>query len=339
MFEFQDYLRASSSVQLLLAFGERFNIQKVLLLESTGLSLARLNDANCVVTSEQEKKVISNLIDQLPIDPTGIGLVIGFQHKLTTYGILGYAMMSSATGLDAFKLVKRFLPLTYTFVKISFRQENDQAIISFTEPAGISMTLQTFVLERAMAATSRIISDIYDNRFKLDEFNLKSPKPPLGSIAVPEQFLGTSISFDQKNNELKFKAIQLASQLPHANNNTAAMCERLCTELINQRYMTLTTTMIVRDFLMNAPYGVLFNLNHVADKLNMSERTLKRRLNEENTSFRNIQNETLCQRANIMLSKKINLTQIAETLGFSDLSTFSQAYKRWTGIAPSRYNK
>ncbi|WP_227554130.1 helix-turn-helix transcriptional regulator [Acinetobacter haemolyticus] len=72
-------------------------------------------------------------------------------------------------------------------------------------------------------------------------------------------------------------------------------------------------------------------------KLNMSERTLKRRLQDENISFRVLQNETLHRRANVLLAKDLNLSQIAEILGFSDLSTFSQAYKRWTGFPPSHY--
>ncbi|WP_152635202.1 helix-turn-helix transcriptional regulator, partial [Acinetobacter nosocomialis] len=110
-------------------------------------------------------------------------------------------------------------------------------------------------------------------------------------------------------------------------------------ELISQRHTTLTTTMIVRDFLMNAPSGTLLNIKEISNKLNMSERTLKRRLQDENISFRALQNETLHRRADSLLAQNLNLGQVAEILGFSDLSTFSQAYKRWTGVAPSHYKK
>ncbi|WP_332604902.1 AraC family transcriptional regulator [Acinetobacter sp. ESBL14] len=336
MFEFQDYLRAPSSVQLLLELAERQHLQKSLLLLGTGLNLNRLNDANCVVSAEQEIAVITNLTQHLAIDTTTLGLIVGFQHKLTTYGILGYALMSSATGLDAFKLAKRYLPLTYTFVKISFRLEKQHAIIHFTEPASLSIELQQFVIARAMAATSRVISDIYEACFQFDAFHLKNPQPQQSFTELPQHFLKAPILFEQKSNELKFDAAQLNQPLPHANANTAAMCERLCSELINQRHTTLTTTMIVRDFLSNAPPGKLLTLTDIASKLHISERTLKRRLQEENTSFRLIQNEVLHQRANELLSGKLSLTQVAEQLGFSDLSTFSQAYKRWTGIAPSQ---
>lgn len=337
MLEFQDYLRAPSSVQLLLELGEQLKIQKAQLLTGTGLTLTRLSDANCVVTPDEEVSVIHNLIDLLSANTAGLGLIIGLRHQLTTYGILGYALMNSATGLDAMNLVQRYLALTYTFVKISFYQDNGQCLIHFIEPVDFTPELQQFVLERAMAATSRVINDIYESSFQLDTFHLKYPEPSSPLIDVPKTYLGATIQFGQKNNVLSFKIAQLQHPLPHANPNTAAMCERLCMELITQRHTALTTTMIVRDFLMNAPSGVLLSLGHIANRLNISERTLKRRLQEENTSFRLIQNEILHHRADVLLSKGLSLTQVAEILGFSDLSTFSQAYKRWTGIAPSYY--
>ncbi len=339
MFEFQDYLRAPSSVQLLIELAEQLGIAPHNVLTGTGLNLSRLNDVNAIVTPDEEINVINHLIELLSPHTAALGLLAGFKHQLTSYGILGYALMSSATGLDAMKLVQRYLPLTYTFVKIHFHQENQQCMISFTEPVGHSSDLQRFVVERAMAATARVIRDIYEDSFQLDAFHLNYPAPQHLSLPLPEQFLGTTIAFNQKNNVLKFNAVQLNTQLPHANPNTAAMCERLCKELIHQRHTTLTTTMIVRDFLINAPTGTLLKLNHIADRLHSSERTLKRRLQEENTSFRLIQNEVLHQRANALLSGSLSLTQVAEHLGFSDLSTFSQAYKRWAGIAPSQFQK
>ncbi|MCY6410772.1 AraC family transcriptional regulator ligand-binding domain-containing protein [Acinetobacter sp. VNH17] len=149
MLEFQDYLRVPSSVQLLLELGEQLKIQKAQLLTGTGLTLTRLSDVNCVVTPNEEVSVIDNLIDLLSTNTAGLGLIAGFRHQLTTYGILGYALMSSATGLDAMNLVQRYLALTYTFVKISFYQDNGQCLIHFIEPVDFTPELQQFVLERA----------------------------------------------------------------------------------------------------------------------------------------------------------------------------------------------
>jgi AraC-like DNA-binding protein len=78
-------------------------------------------------------------------------------------------------------------------------------------------------------------------------------------------------------------------------------------------------------------------LKNIAALLNTSERTLKRRLQEEGACFRDISNAARKARAQTLIDEgRLSLTEIAQELGFSDLSSFSQAYKRWTGVAPSR---
>jgi AraC-like DNA-binding protein len=70
--------------------------------------------------------------------------------------------------------------------------------------------------------------------------------------------------------------------------------------------------------------------------LNTSERTLKRRLGEEGSTFRDLSQLARQARAESLIANaQLTLTEIAAELGFSDLSSFSQAFKRWTGRAPS----
>lgn len=336
MFAFPDYLRAPSSVQLLLTMGEQLQRQRTRLLAGTGLTLNRLKDVNAVVTPDEELGVISNLLQQVD-NPAGLGLVIGLQHQLTAYGILGYGLMSSATGLDAMTMIQRFMPLTYTFVQIQFSQQAGVCHISFKEPDGLPAAIQRFVLERAMAATTRVMQDMSAGAFTLDSFDISYAAPIQPVLTIPEHMINVPINFNATSNALSFQAAQLLQPLPHANPATAAMCERLCSELMQQRHSRLSTAMIVRDCLNSAASGYMPGMGDIARQLHVSERTLKRRLQAEGTSFRDLQAESLCKRAEQLLAGESSLTHIAEVLGFADLSTFSQAYKRWTGMPPSLY--
>ena len=77
-------------------------------------------------------------------------------------------------------------------------------------------------------------------------------------------------------------------------------------------------------------------LADMAQALHLSERTLKRRLQDEGVSYRVLLAEVRGRQANRLLEDEtLSLTEIAERMGFSDLSSFSQAYKRWFGVAPS----
>ena len=71
-------------------------------------------------------------------------------------------------------------------------------MICFTEPVGLTQELQRFVLERAMAATLRVISDIYEGSFQLDAFHLKYGEPESCLLNIPKEYLGAPIQFNQK---------------------------------------------------------------------------------------------------------------------------------------------
>ncbi|MDG5493855.1 AraC family transcriptional regulator [Niveispirillum sp. BGYR6] len=77
-----------------------------------------------------------------------------------------------------------------------------------------------------------------------------------------------------------------------------------------------------------------------AAELKLSERSLRRRLMEEGTSFRLLLQEARQERARLILgSPDLPLSVAAEQLGYSDTATFSRAFKDWTGMPPGRYSR
>lgn len=74
----------------------------------------------------------------------------------------------------------------------------------------------------------------------------------------------------------------------------------------------------------------------VADELSVSTSTLKRRLAEEGTTFRELRQSCLRESAMMLLiTRSMSASQIATELGYGDLANFSHAFKRWTGRSPS----
>jgi AraC-like DNA-binding protein len=77
-----------------------------------------------------------------------------------------------------------------------------------------------------------------------------------------------------------------------------------------------------------------------ADRLHMSARTLQRRLEAEHTSFTALVDATRERLARELLADlALPLAEIAYRLGFSDLATFSRAFKRWTGRPPGLFRR
>jgi AraC-like DNA-binding protein len=90
----------------------------------------------------------------------------------------------------------------------------------------------------------------------------------------------------------------------------------------------------VREVLPNGPPDAA----EIARRMHMSRRTLQRRLSEEGTGFQELVDRVRADLARgYMRDPRIKLADVAYRLGFSDVSTFSRSFKRWTGESPGRY--
>ncbi|MCA9704651.1 MAG: helix-turn-helix transcriptional regulator, partial [Myxococcales bacterium] len=81
-------------------------------------------------------------------------------------------------------------------------------------------------------------------------------------------------------------------------------------------------------------------LGAVAKALAVSERTLRRRLAEEGTSFSELRQRELQRRAEGLLAQgQLSPAEIAFCLGFSEMSAFNRAFRRWTGCSPGAWRQ
>lgn len=82
------------------------------------------------------------------------------------------------------------------------------------------------------------------------------------------------------------------------------------------------------------------DMQSVARALDISVRSLRRRLEAEGKSYNDILNEALATVAKHLLNDpRRTIQEVAYDMGFSDPSTFHRAFKRWTGVTPSAYRE
>lgn len=330
-----NFARSPASVLLMIEYGRERNISPAALLKGTRLTPGQLADSDFTVTAAQELAVASNLLAWTGQEAS-LGLKLGLSYRLSTYGLLGYGMLSSATGHQAIALVQRYLALTYAYVAITFSRDGHRQVVTFKPAPELPIELRHFFVGRAMGATCRVLRDVIGSDFELERFEVTADASP----GARRQVLGAHILYGQRTNAIAFNDSLLERPLPQANAATAAMCERLCAELLSRRRVRLDIASFVAEYLSTHAFDRPPQLKDLAALLNTSERTLKRRLSEEGVSFRDISNDVRQRRAQALLAEGcLSMGEIAHALGFSDLSSFSQAYKRWTGTAPSRAQK
>ncbi|KVV28053.1 AraC family transcriptional regulator [Burkholderia cepacia] len=328
-----NFARSPASVLLMIDFGRDRKIAPSALLKGSQLTLKQLADPDFTVLAAQELAVASNLLD-LTAGEAGVGLKVGLSYQLSAYGLLGYGLLSSATGMDAVALAGRYLALTYTFVGMTFHQAGQHDTIRFDAAPELAANVQRFFVERAMGATCRVLRDVIGSGFELATFDLADGAGPGPDATQP--VLGAKIRHGQPANTLTFEHAHLERLLPQANAATAAMCERMCAELVTRRRTRVDLVSFLNEYLATRPFDRPPQLKDIATLLNTSERTLKRRLQEEGVCFRDISSAVRKTRAQALIAEgRLSIKEIAQELGFSDMSSFSQAYKRWTGVAPS----
>lgn len=331
---FWDFKRSAASVRLLVEFGQEQGLDASRILARSRLKEADLADPSIELDASQELCVVGNLLRACK--QPGLGLEVGMRYNFASYGLWGLGLISSATAGDALSLALRFIPLTFAFCRISGGLDAEMCTVTFEAP-DVEPALQRFLVERDVAAASRLMKETLGSEFALARFTLRHTiQPSARWLADHLRMNGVRPEFGASSNSLSFDSKLLNLRLPQANPVTVAMCERACEELMERRRARLGTGECVRQYLATAPLNMTPGLPQAARTMGLSDRTLKRRLQDEGLSYRMLITEVRGRQANELLADEtLSLTQIAERMGFSDLSSFSQAYKRWFGVAPS----
>jgi AraC-like DNA-binding protein len=80
------------------------------------------------------------------------------------------------------------------------------------------------------------------------------------------------------------------------------------------------------------------SLEQMASRFSMSSHTLKRRLQGEQACYSDLVEAELRQRAErLLVDERLPVAEVASQLGYHDVSNFSRAFRRWTGLTPREY--
>ncbi|WP_418904256.1 AraC family transcriptional regulator [Pseudomonas anguilliseptica] len=304
-------------------------------LRHTGLSPLQLAELHSEIEGAQELQLICNLIEALPTQDD-LGLQAGLRYQLTTYGIWGYALLSSQSFRQAADLGLRYLDLTFAFNRISLHEDADQAHLQL-DGSHLPDQVRDFLLLRDTVAVMVIQRELTGKRMPLDRVQLSMPAPA-DTARFIEQF-GLLPEFACAENRISFSRHLLDLPLPRANPHSAQLCEQQCQALLAKRRVRSGLAGQIRDRLLSTP-GRLADMEVIASELNISSRTLRRRLEEQGSSFRQLQEEVRQALAEELLAiASLSQEDIAERLGYSEVSNFLHAFKRWKGLTPGQYRQ
>ena len=330
-----NFPRSTTGVRLLLQLAQEHGLSADTVLAGTGLSQALLDDPKAEVPAMAELALIERLVQHLPHVP-GLGLQAGARYRATTYGIWGYALISSPTLRSAAHMALRYLNLTHAFTHITMDERDGQATFTLHD-LEVPATVRRFVVDRDAAAIITLQKDLFHRHIPLSALRFKGAPPPY--IEQVTAYYGVAPRYNAGANQACMSSEVLDLALPQANEHTAALCEDMCRELLQQRQVRSGVAARVRNRLLQTP-AQMPDMVAVADELCVTPRTLRRHLLAEGTTFRDLVDEVRHTLATELMSTAESPDkEIAQLLGFHDLSAFIQAFRRWRGVTPSTYRQ
>lgn len=270
-------------------------------------------------------------------DIPGLGLKTGRRIQLVDHGILGYAFISSANLRNAFEIFAQYQKIQGPIVNVSLRVERDEAVYTAEKARPLSADLYKFGVASWLGEVTNIRALFDSGQLEFNRVAVSFPESPGADLY--RELLRCQVDFGSAVNELRFPAKCLDVPFSLAEESVAEMCAHQCEEILVEMSSEHDIVDDVRRTLLKNP-GDTYNLNAVAKELAMSSRTLRRRLQEANTSFRAIQTEVRMSLAGEYLSHThLPIAEIAFLLGYSDVTAFHRSFKKQFGTTPSQYRK
>lgn len=329
--------RSMATARVLTQLGLEHGVSIDTLLAHTGIERCALDDPKAQIEATQEIQLIRNLVRELPHVPT-LGLIAGSRYRVSTYGFWGYAVISSQTWGGALDMASRMMNNTYALTSLALNRAG-QTIVSQFEVDHLPVDIRQFVLDRDRACAVALQREIVGCPLPYTEIRMRRAEPRAELLLAYTELFGVKPLFGQSQDSGVFDAAILNQPLPRPNHLTVNACEQMCRQLVEARYTRTGVAAQVRDRLLKTP-GHIPDMEEIASEMHMTSRTLRRHLTAEGATFRSLLEEVRSTLAEeLMATAKLTHGEIAQRLGYADVTTFIEAFRRWKGVAPSEYRR
>lgn len=306
-------------------------------LRGAGLERGQIDDVSCRTSVEQYLCVCRNAI-RLSQDRSTPFRVGGRLH-LSDYGMYGLLLLSCGSVREYFRLAAQYQLLATPATAIAGEESDRHAawIVPDESARDLPEDLRAFLIELQFAQQVTHLQDV-----------LGTPcRPTLACFAYPapahrglySEYLRCPCVFDWHRSEIRYPKEILAQRPYLANPLAATMLQSTCDGLLADIEASFGFAgKVYRTLRCLRDPGA--GMKTVASALKMNDRTLRRRLADEGTSFSAISHNVKYGVATRHLKESgISIEQVAAIAGFSDPANFRRAFIRWTSMSPAEFRR
>jgi len=267
---------------------------------------------------------------------TTLAIKIGNGLDLGKYGTYGFALMSCS---DMGAALELFLRYGQTFIQSSSWHRSvskDGVTLRLQQNTGTSYQ-KMLVTELAFSQLHLASKLLVARPAEGVRVHFSYSKP--AHFRVYEQNWPFPMEFDQEHTQIFMSDQWLRQRVRTGDPTTNVLFSQQCEELVSGMTEVDETSAIVRRLLIHSA-GKFLTISEVAEQLNVTERTLRRRLAAEGTDFRTIFDDIKSTLAKNYLRKtSLSVLEIADLLNYAEATNFHRAFQRWNSTTPTDYRQ
>lgn len=305
------------------------------LLKDTDIDYQRINDSDYTIDLLQLKQLISNII-ALDIDDT-MSFQLGRGFSLKQLGLIGHALASCETMLSVCTFWNHFNALIGNAINFPVSLDEEQCTIEFVEACPLDEALP-FCIEQSMSSTLALFEELTGKpvRFQHIELSYPQPQSPEQLHAYQDHFQ-CPVRFNCARNMVYFDKADLQRPIVNADRETYLVFNQHCKHVLAELEASEGLGKRIRQIFISRSRQPP-KMNELAKHLGYSERNLRRKLSEEELSYKQLLNDFRRDLSiQYLKSTSLSAKEIAYLVGFDDITSYRRAFKAWTGKTVNQY--
>ncbi len=324
------------SVRIMLSLLREHGLDPVAALQEAGIEPVEVENAEGRLTGRQELDFQHAFVRQTGHTPT-LWVRTGLRYSLLSYGTFGLLITTASSVRRSVELATLFSDLNYSLMRYTPLLEGGMLAGLNMESEDIPASLREFSLFRDLGSVSAMLREngIYDAAPMAVELSLPRPDDA-DSI---EAMTGCRILFGANRNVWRWQPDSGDRKLALSSAQSEETYVRQCRAMLDGdgRQPDFASMALSRLACSNGRY---LSFAELAQACSMSARTLHRRLAENGTSYRSLLDEARFRAARELLQgTRMTIAEIAENLGYSEVSSLSRSFRRWSGKDPTTFRQ